>query len=107
MSATTLSRTALHPRTARHTARPSRLPGAVRALYHDDRQSQLLEQAARYFPGGSNGNSIYQDVVISRGKGSRVYDSNGREYAPPTQKVAVLCSDIFHSSDAPSTLILP
>lgn len=48
--------------------------------YHDDRQPQLLKEVAKYFPGGSNGNSIYQDVVITRGKGSRVYDANGKQY---------------------------
>ena len=51
-----------------------------RRAMHAAGQAALLEQAAKYFPGGSNGNSIYQDVVISHGKGSRVYDSDGREY---------------------------
>eukprot|EP01050_Picozoa_sp_SAG11_P005818 SAG11_NODE_426_length_9563_cov_7.501479_1_plen_48_part_10 len=40
----------------------------------------MLAKAARLFPGGSNGNSIYQDTVISHGKGSKLYDSDGREY---------------------------
>ena len=89
MSAT-LARTAFRERTAifahvastLHTS--SSLPTSTPVLarhYHDDsRQSQLLEKAAKYFPGGSNGNSIYQDIVITRGQGSRVYDANGRQY---------------------------
>ena len=39
-----------------------------------------LAKADVVFPGGSNGNSICQDVVISHGKGSRVYDLDGKEY---------------------------
>ena len=40
----------------------------------------LLAEAEHRFPGGSNGNSIYQDVVISHGKGSRIFDADGKEY---------------------------
>eukprot|EP01045_Picozoa_sp_COSAG04_P020459 COSAG04_NODE_2097_length_4792_cov_3.593011_3_plen_285_part_00 len=40
----------------------------------------LLAEAEQRFPGGSNGNSIYQDVVISHGKGSRIFDADGKEY---------------------------
>jgi glutamate-1-semialdehyde aminotransferase len=43
-------------------------------------QTEMLARAAQLFPGGSNGNTIYQDTVISYGRGARVYDVDGREY---------------------------
>ena len=44
-----------------------------------DRERRALQKAARYLPGGSNGN-VYMDVVISEGAGSRVRDLSGNEY---------------------------
>ena len=44
-----------------------------------ERTQELLRKAAELFPGASNGNTIYQDTLISHGKGSRVFDSDGRE----------------------------
>ena len=43
-------------------------------------ERELLDKAARYLPGGSNGNTIYQGLIIKEGKGSRVWDLSGNEY---------------------------
>lgn len=42
-------------------------------------QSALLERARRVLPAGGFGNYT-ADIVIAKGKGSRVWDENGREY---------------------------
>ena len=44
------------------------------------REKDLLGKAARHMPGGSNGNMIHMNVVIDRGKGSKVWDVSGNEY---------------------------
>ena len=44
------------------------------------KERNLLEKAAKYMPGGSNGNMIHMDVVIERGEGSHVWDVSGNEY---------------------------
>ena len=41
---------------------------------------KALAKAAKYLPGGSNGNTITQDIVIRNGMGSRVWDISGNEY---------------------------
>lgn len=43
-------------------------------------EQELLEKANRFLPGGSNGNTIYQGLIIKEGKGSRVWDLSGNEY---------------------------
>ena len=43
-------------------------------------ERKILDRAARYLPGGSNGNTIYQGLVIREGRGSRVWDLSGNEY---------------------------
>ena len=43
------------------------------------RQEQIARVARRVLPGGSFGNVTY-DVVIAEGRGSRVWDVDGREY---------------------------
>ena len=43
-------------------------------------EREALAKAARYLPGGSNGNTVTQDIVIREGKGSRVWDVSGNEY---------------------------
>jgi glutamate-1-semialdehyde 2,1-aminomutase len=50
---------------------PGRILGA--------REQEALERARRYLPGGSTGN-VYTDVVISKGRGARVWDMSGNEY---------------------------
>ena len=45
-----------------------------------DRESQALEKAAAYLPGGSNGNTVTMDMVIRGGRGPRVWDLSGNEY---------------------------
>jgi glutamate-1-semialdehyde 2,1-aminomutase len=42
-------------------------------------EQQLITRAHRVLPGGSLGN-VKQDVVISRGEGSRIWDASGNEY---------------------------
>ena len=42
-------------------------------------ESDVLEAAYRYLPGGSNGN-MSTDVVIREGRGGRVWDLSGNEY---------------------------
>ena len=44
------------------------------------REREALEKAKRFLPGGGNGNTISQDVVIGGGKGSKVWDMSGNEY---------------------------
>lgn len=44
------------------------------------REKDLLGKAARHLPGGSNGNLIHMNVVIDRGRGSKVWDVSGNEY---------------------------
>ena len=43
-------------------------------------EQEALAKAAKYLPGGSNGNTVTQDIVIREGKGSRVWDLSGNEY---------------------------
>jgi len=43
-------------------------------------EQKVLEKAAKYLPGGSNGNTITQDIVIRNGKGSLVWDISGNEF---------------------------
>ena len=43
-------------------------------------EQKVLEKAAKYLPGGSNGNTITQNIVIRNGKGSRVWDISGNEF---------------------------
>lgn len=43
-------------------------------------EQKILEKAAKYLPGGSNGNTITQNIVIRNGKGSRVWDISGNEF---------------------------
>jgi len=43
-------------------------------------EEKILEKAAKYLPGGSNGNTITQDIVIRNGKGSLVWDISGNEF---------------------------
>ena len=50
------------------------------AVAPSTQMGEMLAKAERLFPGASNGNTIYQDTVISHGKGSRIFDSDGREY---------------------------
>jgi len=45
-----------------------------------DSESQALEKAAAYLPGGSNGNTVTMDMVIRGGRGPRVWDLSGNEY---------------------------
>ena len=45
-----------------------------------DSESQALEKAAAYLPGGSNGNTVTMDMVIHGGRGPRVWDLSGNEY---------------------------
>ena len=45
-----------------------------------DSESQALEKAAAYLPGGSNGNTVTMDTVIRGGRGPRVWDLSGNEY---------------------------
>ena len=42
-------------------------------------ESELINKARKFLPGGSLGN-ISRDIVISEGKGSRVRDVSGNEY---------------------------
>ena len=42
-------------------------------------ERKTFEKALRYMPAGSNGN-MYTDVIIDRGRGSRVWDISGNEY---------------------------
>ena len=44
------------------------------------REKRALRKAARYLPGGSNGNTITMDVVVREGRGSHVWDLSGNEY---------------------------
>ena len=44
------------------------------------REREIIAKAARYMPGGANGNTIFQDVMVRDGKGSRVWDISGNEY---------------------------
>ena len=44
------------------------------------REQDALKKAARYLPGGSNGNTVTMDVVIGRGQAARVWDVSGNEY---------------------------
>ena len=46
----------------------------------DPHEQEVLDKAARFLPGGSNGNTIYQGLVVKEGKGSRVWDLSGNEY---------------------------
>ena len=46
----------------------------------DDRETLALEKAAKYLPGGSNGNTVTMDMVIRGGRGPRVWDLSGNEY---------------------------
>ena len=58
-------------------------PAALRQQKQSEQSQhmqEMLRRAAELFPGASNGNTIYQDAVISHGKGSRIIDSDGREY---------------------------
>ena len=43
-------------------------------------ERDAVEKAGRYLAGGSNGNTVFQDVLVRRGKGSRVWDMSGNEY---------------------------
>jgi len=46
-------------------------------------ETQLLERARRYLPGGVLGTARYADeaaFVVKHGKGSKIYDVSGREY---------------------------
>ena len=43
-------------------------------------EKEAVARAARYMPGGANGNTIFQDVMVRDGKGSRVWDIRGNEY---------------------------
>ena len=45
-----------------------------------NQEREALAKAARFLPGGSNGNTVYQGNVISRGRGSHVWDLSGNEY---------------------------
>ncbi len=45
-----------------------------------EREKRALAKAARYLPGGSNGNTITMDVVVREGRGSHVWDLSGNEY---------------------------
>ena len=45
----------------------------------ESRQTELIEKARRYLPGGSLGN-LAGDLIIAGGKGSHVTDSSGNEY---------------------------
>ncbi len=52
-------------------------------LNRTDEEKKLVEKAFRYMPGGSLGNVMLQQeeaFIISRGKGSRVWDISGNEY---------------------------
>ena len=40
---------------------------------------RLREKARRYLPGGTLGN-FTGELILSRGRGSRVWDADGREY---------------------------
>ncbi|MQF69642.1 aminotransferase class III-fold pyridoxal phosphate-dependent enzyme [SAR202 cluster bacterium AD-804-J14_MRT_500m] len=43
----------------------------------------LINKAARYFPGGQNGNMAFDDsrsFLVKRGSGSRIWDVSGNEY---------------------------
>jgi len=42
-------------------------------------EQSLLEKAHRVLPGGTFGNTA-ADLIIAKGKGSRVWDENGKEY---------------------------
>ena len=44
------------------------------------KEKNLLDLAKLYLPGGSNGNNITMDIIIDRGLGSKVWDTNGNEY---------------------------
>ena len=43
------------------------------------RQEQIAQTARRVMPGGGLGNVTY-DIVIAEGRGSHVWDVDGREY---------------------------
>ena len=46
-------------------------------------ETELLEKAAQYLPGGNTGNLAIQDALnflVREGRGSRVYDVSGNEY---------------------------
>ncbi len=43
-------------------------------------EQEALERARRYLPGGSNGNTVTMELVVSRGLGSRVWDLTRNEY---------------------------
>ena len=48
-----------------------------------DAEQHLLEKARRYLPGGNGGNLTLPeelDFLVSRGKGSHVFDVSGNEY---------------------------
>ncbi len=42
-------------------------------------EQELIKKAHKYLPGGSLGN-LFTDVVIERGKGSKIWDISGNEY---------------------------
>lgn len=42
-------------------------------------ERELIEKAHKYMPGGSNGN-LFNDVIIRKGQGSRVWDISNNEY---------------------------
>ncbi len=44
-----------------------------------EQEQSLLEKAQRVLPGGTFGNTA-ADLIIAEGKGSRVWDQNGKEY---------------------------
>ena len=46
-------------------------------------ERELLEKAAQYMPGSSNGNTKYPDALdflVKEGKGGRIWDVSGNEY---------------------------
>ena len=52
------------------------MPGRTKTV----REQDALDKAAKYLPGGSNGNTVTMDVVIGRGQGARLWDLSGNEY---------------------------
>ena len=50
---------------------------------HTSQEQQLLEKAARYFPGGTGGNTNFPSdlqFLIKEGRGSRIWDVSGNRY---------------------------
>src|SRR5262245_54025635 len=41
---------------------------------------ELVAKAGRYLAGGTLGNLVADDVILARGRGSRVWDVSGHEY---------------------------